>query len=947
MKTYYISIQNQVSINSYAAQGIAVISPAEAEEIDFNNSDQLIIDCEISKSETGAHKSSNDLYGIKIAQQLRLNDFKGKIVFVSQSTKQDVLKKKPGAEIILFKGHSFRQIPIVSDELLKAFDEVELLDELSLYDCKYHFCDIKGFINEALHSIKNKIGKNTFSFEVEQFINTLEKELKENYQELKTQIKDRKDQEVYRLLESQFKQEDKVVKKDIAFEPPKWRWEILWLDDELKVNNFLFQQFEKSGIKIHLCRTYSEAVTVWTEDYFLNKISLVICDYRLKEDDQISGKQGYDFLQYVGGSGKSVSMVAYSALPRKFLLNSIRMYNMFIHPFSKFDFDLDDRKDAEYLYDTFTYIGDNQWGIIHNQPTGSKFADWKDLYFDFRNTHEFLSYNSLANKIIEENLDSFINQIKELEANNEKINADLISEIKLPHRIKTRTNTNLGKKDKKNNDVAKEILLARRLYISIYAYLVENYYDDSFENLDFHQIVKLIVYNNNVEKKSKPDVEKKSKSDIGNIIKTATQGYTFLALELPTTYPQGLFIEEYQFLTKQNLLNNTYLENIKNTTKTLDKINNKIKTVFDENANFKALLKPLSEKIIQKAEDVDVSYQELNFKSSYNTKSSKEVTIYFSKDNYPCINQIETLKHLLIYLNNQINPSSIRNDYENTLRKYITFLKYVRKISSRENSTKEISSLVFFIDNSISGISTEELLKNRKRSESRIEEYTRLYVPWELWLPSMATFDNEEDYEKAVAIRINNFKNACLDFSKVNPKIKLYKDVNHQYKHYIKKGETGNIVNKAIYSVIFAYRNRMNLKISIEKEGNKPDFDIVTSKSQAEDEFKKVKNDFLVLSTKSQVNDFNFIFKTSDENQDTLKKSFVTLFNELSLQPTEDLQVIVVSVKTIEDKLIDNKSDFVGVLMHFRLDSYSDECISNINNLHLGKNEFPIILPLQ
>ncbi|MCB0415396.1 MAG: hypothetical protein KDD50_13760, partial [Bdellovibrionales bacterium] len=344
---------------------------------------------------------------------------------------------------------------------------------------------------------------------------------------------------------------------------PDWKyWKVLWLDDEENKESPLYRELVKrlgSEDKVIMCESYEEAVQYWEADKAYGEISLVICDYRLKNKDGFpTSKQGYDFMKYLANDGRSVGKIAYSGLKRKFLIESFRHYGIQINIYSKIDFNQHNADDLAFLSDEIIRLGDSHWLEINNAPQASEWVTIAPTKKKKKNGFSFYSFQNHVSRLFKHNLEVFIDTF-----NKESSKEDLWNMI-FDDDFSVRTGSFPSGDDAKTGAI-KEILIARRFAIGLYAFLKSerNKQDSLLNKENYLDFIKVVLYNSSLNGKgyavddlSDPKVFTKIKRH--STLKLIPK---FNALTFDSTWPLGLLPEEFGWLKfDMGLVKETYEE---------------------------------------------------------------------------------------------------------------------------------------------------------------------------------------------------------------------------------------------------------------------------------------------------------------------------------------------------------------------------------------------------
>ncbi len=554
---YYID--HRINIGSEELyEKFIFISPVNFLELDrIGLDDCLIVPCELNINTKNEQVSRTDFYGISFVQELRRKNYKNKVLFVSFLPEKYYKEKILNSKILFFPGHGFTQLPLSIPECLDEFKNISSLSDLSLYDLKHHYCGINQIIDEQIHSLTPKFNaekKVTISLIqegsklVQLVYNSLNKPIPNLGTILNTNLSGADALRSLRSLcenalpESEREQMEKlqVVWKN---------WKILWLDDEVNKESPLFKELVLrlgSEEKIILCKTYEEAVEQWEVDKAYGDISLTICDYRLKDQDGIpTSMQGYDFINFLAKTGRTVGKIAYSGLKRKFLIESFRHYGVQTNIYSKIDFNEYNPIDLNFLVDEIIRLGDSHWIELNNAPQAKEWPNLAPAYLQFKNGHKFYSFQSHISRLAMLNLEIFFDTF-----NNQKTKQD-IWKLTFTDSFKVRTgNFPIGVRNKE--EAIKDILITRRFAIGLYAFLKspKNKQKLLLSTENYLDYIKVVLYNSSSNGKGFEVVPFSESTFYGNVKKNSTLKLIpkFSALTFDSTWPLGLLPEEFGWL---------------------------------------------------------------------------------------------------------------------------------------------------------------------------------------------------------------------------------------------------------------------------------------------------------------------------------------------------------------------------------------------------------------
>lgn len=364
-----------------------------------------------------------DFYGIKVAQQLRLNNVKAPI-FLCSFVPEKVLINQFGKKILIFRGHYFIQLPegIIGDLAIEPLDDIEL------DYCKTHLCDLKGAIRDIYHTKQHAL--NTDDIEegrlmIKEVLSEIQA-LTDLPAELHRRVQDRLNQvdgiKTHTDLNLFIKQDESVfmdyfsnddtghIKESIQ---PAGKWEILILDDVPADVEKLVSALKGHGFnnRIHLATSYDEAVQIIHEDKS-NHIAVVISDYRLEKEvnglKYLKGRQGYSFVEWLSKQDRLNEIFVFSGLARSFLKSTFIKFNIRVNIMSKYE-SAGMEKTNELAEDVIEK-GNQVYEAISNLPSCRGWDELKYYYCFYRNHSNYKQFENEINASARE----VINQVAKL-----------------------------------------------------------------------------------------------------------------------------------------------------------------------------------------------------------------------------------------------------------------------------------------------------------------------------------------------------------------------------------------------------------------------------------------------------------------------------------------------------------------------------------------------------
>lgn len=351
---HYIDHLPQPAVANFKALGIKVLRPTQLLTMTLQDSDNLVVLCELNRDKEDNTVKRTDLHGIHLVQELRRKKFKGKVLFVSFLTRRYIAQNKLKHSIINAIGHGFSRLPTHPQNWFEEFKTIKILDEVEWYDIDTNYCNKAGLAQQELHAlngilndasfdaayVKTQIHNCLLKIGALYSVNCAEYEKTLDYTDLAQAI---------RAVSSYCNQiiRDSIFETATAYSStPKQPWSILLLDDEITADHQLVKDLEAQVERVFCVQTAAAAETILANNSEKGyKIALVLSDYRLfetaKTDSQVQihqPKQGYKFLMETAAEYSYLALAALSALPRKFLLQSFKRMGIRVDIYSKKDY---------------------------------------------------------------------------------------------------------------------------------------------------------------------------------------------------------------------------------------------------------------------------------------------------------------------------------------------------------------------------------------------------------------------------------------------------------------------------------------------------------------------------------------------------------------------------------------------------------------------------------
>lgn len=413
---YYINNPEKFSPGFFPEE-ITCLPPYDYLAKERDETDQLVVLCEMDINADDKTVNRSDFYGISFVQELRRKSYKNKVLFVSFCDRE-FLSNNSHFSIINTIGHDFMLLPSSPIEWIVKLQNTPDLSDLNLLVCQNSYCNKHGIIDTITHSLyskshspddyrqmfedlkklypqdNNSASDNTFkqlSIDSEKTDNkdnlpyTGQKEKKAEFihdtpSSYKTSLRTFIENYARSLKDAHPEASETMSKVE-----PITKYKILWLDDEVTDQHVLYKTFDNHIELLH-ARTVDEAKKYITEDLELRRpqIMLVIADYFLKEKrdgvlvDQKA--QGYDFLLEVSRSDHPAQIVALSSMQRHLQSWIAEHYGVQYKELPKKVLRIDTPEGANYVYNESIQLANETWKKIVTRPISSKWQELAPLY---------------------------------------------------------------------------------------------------------------------------------------------------------------------------------------------------------------------------------------------------------------------------------------------------------------------------------------------------------------------------------------------------------------------------------------------------------------------------------------------------------------------------------------------------------------------------------------
>ncbi len=422
MSSNYLFISDNESLCG-SADNIKVLLPSELRDtFNLNNEYKgIIILCELSKDTENKQQLRQNLYGIKLAQELRLKHVKAPILFISFLPESYIVNKAENT-IVNTTGHSFFRLLSSPEQWVQKLETLNALSDIGLFDIQQNYCNIEGIAESKLHSLYSNTDnyselqiklENTLN-EVFTLFNVNPAVAIQNYTgEFQTITDKNRTDALNYVLEKCRKlikpdNDKKLGDIDNNFKiVAEEKWSLLLLDDEIHDEHQFVKELKKRKINVIIAGSVQNAQKILDDDTPIPEIMVVVTDYRLEEKGKHQDNQGYDFIISLADFARPLEMFVYSSMRRRFLLESQKYYKTQVHVYSKIDFKPENIHDIDYLCDTIVRAGNKTRFDIFNMPNNEGWnKNLKAGYIQIRNSSGRIAYEKeisyKANKWIRE-----------------------------------------------------------------------------------------------------------------------------------------------------------------------------------------------------------------------------------------------------------------------------------------------------------------------------------------------------------------------------------------------------------------------------------------------------------------------------------------------------------------------------------------------------------------
>ncbi len=749
------------------------------QSIELKKHKGLVILCELNQNLFGEPINRQDLYGIELARELRIKGLICPILFVSFLSRQQITSDSINS-IVNTIGHSFLQLPCSPVEWDKALNLINWLDPLELLDIQENYCDKHGIAHFALHAINSNIPEASvlhtklektvedicrlYNHDKKDIITGLEKIFEKNEKDVGLNAVKFIKQTCEKIIEDQGGGTQSI-------EMAKFKWKVLFLDDDIHDNHPLVKELESRNIGVIQSKSVQQAKEKWDLDTdYHPEIMVIVVDYHLRDDDGIMQRdQGYKFItDSLSKIRRPVKIIAYSSMKRNFLFRSLKYYGLRADVFSKIDFPVSDRKKVNYVCDEIIRLGDKNYEALINLPDAAGWESLKQSYIKYINSPYYIAFEKQISSKANVELD-YYNKHKELSLGSYKSLGNRYTQV-TKKMISSDGTAITVMDDKRDQEKFQKFYLARRLAIGL----------SVNHGLSRQEIANLLS--------GKDVTDNYSKQILAN-----------LGLKL-TEYPFGLTIDEHSWLQHDQGMDID--KSLTLYWACISEVKYLIKHVFCE-SEFLQIMLTRNGKI----------------------KSLKygEEIVYFGDDYLPYIRSISDIKTIINKINTSISIND--EDYEVELKSFVTLIIQIMT-STKDNSLKAFRGLNSFL----SRLTSEEEVYVHElaplANQTREKEYYMLYEPWRMYKNQFSIMHEDspsmnEIKENCILAYEQGAFNREFEISQSNEKFQKtsiprypYRMIYSSSRSYVNETDNDNILwskqNMCIYLSINTIKSSIN-----------------------------------------------------------------------------------------------------------------------------------------
>lgn len=391
----------------------------------------ILLLCELNYSETLAYIQMQRLSGINVAKSIRLANIGIPVIFVSFLSRKQVYDNKIERSILNAIGHNFIQLPCNPSLLEETATAMQPLNDLEMYDIVQNYCDPVGCARNVIHSLNGLRGFTITNDTSTGIAIKIKEAIRQVYELFKQNANDRLNEferdflpltndNINKAINYAELTSNELIDKFIDITSISYKlsadrkWKILLLDDEITPSHPLITALNERNVTVICVNNSNDALLALEEDAKTQcEIMIVVSDYRLErvvEEVKLHQPiQGYRFLQELTTLDHSdnpvlpfkpfVRMVAFSALPRKFLMKSFSNFGLRVDIFSKKDY-LDNTKTIDLLCNNLIEIGNEQAEATVRLPGlfSEKWALFEPFYRHHRNSNGYKQKEEYINE---------------------------------------------------------------------------------------------------------------------------------------------------------------------------------------------------------------------------------------------------------------------------------------------------------------------------------------------------------------------------------------------------------------------------------------------------------------------------------------------------------------------------------------------------------------------
>jgi len=374
--------------------------------------------CFVQASLVWNKRSSLQFYGFDIAKKLRKRGLRCVVQIVTPFNASWFELSFPRHALLKVPEYHQLMKLTLSREQLQALPFKRMSREL-LHDIKDSLLNIPSILREVIHGLKNQLSFNKKDLEEVVKIELQEKTDK-SFKELSTLLPDKKEQLIeirnefvekcldltgVNLQEGIQKILETITDQLLALtpapeqvenigSPQKNKWRVLFVDDDENIRTIVKEGLERNNIFCQLAKNAEEVFQFLGEDRKWNRISILICDLRLinEQTKEWQPLQGYDIIKEV--QRKHPNQLAYFVLTsgKARLLRITESYK--VNVYAHYKRDVINSEGALNLFsDKVREIGEQIFFSSRSQPDLSA---WRKPTSRFYKPHSFFYKNHIS-----------------------------------------------------------------------------------------------------------------------------------------------------------------------------------------------------------------------------------------------------------------------------------------------------------------------------------------------------------------------------------------------------------------------------------------------------------------------------------------------------------------------------------------------------------------------